>query len=401
MRSCLFRFSRLAAVLILAAVLGCAAPAGPAAPPAALAASGRVLRVGPDEALRRPSEAASAARDGDTVEIMPGSYAGDVAVWPQNGLVIRGVGGTPRIDAAGRAAEGKAIWVVRGDGVVIENVELLNCAVPDHNGAAIRAEGSDLTLRRVRLHGNQMGILTAEDFGGQLLIEQAEIHDNTVDHEATGALGHNIYVGRAARFVLRGSWVHGAVTGHNVKSRAAENRIVYNRIEDGGRGAASYQIDIAEAAPSVVVGNVIAKSRAAENHTLIAVAAERDERGPVLIHVGNNTLVHHGEDGVFLNNHGRSPVRLVNNILAGTGRPGVGLVEEQANVAVPLDAVTAEGMLRPASGMAERVRDRGVAVGPTEGVELAPLQSYVHPLQLAPRPVVGTAIDLGAHEIGG
>ena len=80
----------------------------------------QVLRVGPGRALTSPSAAARIARDGATVLIDPGDYLGDVAVWTQDRLTLRGHGGRARLHAAGRAAEGKAIWVIRGNDVLIE-----------------------------------------------------------------------------------------------------------------------------------------------------------------------------------------------------------------------------------------------------------------------------------------
>jgi len=61
--------------------LACAVPA--------LAAT---LRVGPAEEIRTLNEAAMRAQDGDTVEVVAGEYRGDVAVWKQKRITIRGVG---------------------------------------------------------------------------------------------------------------------------------------------------------------------------------------------------------------------------------------------------------------------------------------------------------------------
>ena len=71
---------------------------------------GQILSVGPGKAFSVPSKAAKVARDGDIIEILAGTYRGDVAVWRANNLVIRGVGGRVVLDAAGKSAGGKAIW---------------------------------------------------------------------------------------------------------------------------------------------------------------------------------------------------------------------------------------------------------------------------------------------------
>src|SRR5262245_14253360 len=87
------------------------------------AARATVLRVGPERELKLPSAAAQIARDGDTVEIDAGDYAGDAAIWRQHRLMIRGVGGRARLRAEGASAEGKAIWVIKGSDVTVESVE--------------------------------------------------------------------------------------------------------------------------------------------------------------------------------------------------------------------------------------------------------------------------------------
>ena len=46
---------------------------------------------------------------------------------------------------------------------------------------------------------------------------------------------HGLYIGQARRFVLKGSHVKGTDLGHQVKSRALENYILYNRIEEVDR----------------------------------------------------------------------------------------------------------------------------------------------------------------------
>ncbi|MDX6750615.1 right-handed parallel beta-helix repeat-containing protein [Geminicoccaceae bacterium 1502E] len=377
-----------------------APPAGPA--PVAVAQGGRLLRVGPGLPLPVPSAAAAVARDGDTVEIVAATYRGDVARWPQSNLTIRGVGGRPHIDADGGGYGGKAAWVVSGRDVLIENIELSNSSVADHNGAAIRAEGANLTLRGLYVHDNEMGILTAGDFAGEILIEGSEFTRNSVDHERYGIQpGHNIYVSGADRFTLRGSWVHDAAGGHNVKSRARENLIAYNRIEDGAQGSASYQIDIADAAPTIILGNLVRQGPQADNWVVISLASEGRAAPRASTWLVNNTIVNDRGNGVFVANRSDDPVILVNNIMAGRGEPHAGPVQVKSGLAGSdprfADAAASDYRLLPGSPAI----DAGIQPGRVRGMGLTPELEYVHPAGTRPRAIRGGAIDLGAVEAEG
>ena len=137
-------------------------------------AVGKTLRVGPGAAYAKPCAAFAAAAAGDVVEIDAsgnGTYDGDLCAIATSGLTIRGVGGRAHVDAAGQNAQGKGIWVVQGSDVVVENVELSGAAVPDLNGAGIRAEGKNLTVRGSYFHDDENGILGG---AGEVLIKTSE-----------------------------------------------------------------------------------------------------------------------------------------------------------------------------------------------------------------------------------
>lgn len=241
------------------------------------AAAQQVLRVGPDHQYTRPSQAAQVARDGALVEIHSGQHGADVAVWRQNDLTLRGVGERPHLRARGRAAEGKAIWVIKGDRVNVENVEMSGAWGPSRNGAAIRAEETDLTTRNCRFHHNQMGLLTNPSPDSVVTIEDSEIHHNTTDTAAHGRAGHNIDVHRARLFILRNSHMHGARTGHQVKTRAQRNEIRDNEIEDGDRWG-SLLLDISDGGQAEAVDNRLQKGALAGNRTAIGFAGEAVDR---------------------------------------------------------------------------------------------------------------------------
>ena len=356
----------------------------------------RILRVGPERELRLPSDASAIAVDGDIIEIDAGRYVGDVTGWKQNDLVIRAVGGPVHIDAAGRGHAGKGLWVISGHNVTIEGIEMSNCAVDDNNCAAIRAEGGDLTLRDMHLHHNQMGLLSAMDFEGRLLIDRSEINDNGVDYEALGIQpGHNIYMGAGGSLVVQGSWIHNPVSGHNIKSRSAETLILYNRIEDGDGGHGSYQIDISDGGRTVIQGNLIRQGPLAENYSIIAYGSETRSRANSSLELIHNTVVNELGNGIFLRNDTPVVASLVNNAFLGEGELAVGATREVGNVRTGEPMEPAD-ILRRGFGM-----DKGVQPGSVEDFTELPAWEYAHPVRLEKRPLLGAAPDAGAFEMTG
>jgi len=370
----------------------------PLLPPATKSSGATPIRVGPGRAYQVPSQAAKAARNGDIVEIEAADYSGDVAVWKQNNLTIRGVGGRPHIDAGGNSAGGKAIWVIRGNNVTIENVELSGCTVPDRNGAGLRLEGTNFTLRNSYIHDNEMGILAGTDSKSRILIEGSEFARNTVDYEATGSLGHNVYIGKVRSFTLRGSYVHNASIGHNVKSRAANTYIIANRIMDGPEGNSSYLIDLSEGGNAYVLGNLLHKSATADNFAMIAYATEGGKKkADADLFVVNNTAVSDLSEAVLLRNQGSAVATVANNIFVGGQSVSEGPSRLSANL-TGRDAglVDAEGYDFRLSADSPAI-DAGDGSIAAEGGLLIPDLQYVAPTGVEPRPRDG-AVDVGAFE---
>src|SRR6185369_7720228 len=102
------------AVFIALASVGHAVARGPAD---VSEAGRRTIKVGDKREIKNLSVAASIAKDGDSIEVDAGDYPRDVAVWTQNNLTVKAVGGRARLLAEGAAAEEKAIWVVRGGAI--------------------------------------------------------------------------------------------------------------------------------------------------------------------------------------------------------------------------------------------------------------------------------------------
>ncbi|MDO8959796.1 MAG: right-handed parallel beta-helix repeat-containing protein [Rhodocyclaceae bacterium] len=372
-------------------------PAADTASTASPPASGptRILRVGPQQATRSIAAAAALAQDGDTIEIEAGDYVGDVAVWKQSELVIRGVGGRVRLIAAGASAEKKAIWVIRGGDITIENIEFTGARVPGRNGAGIRFEKGRLVIRNCRFLDNEMGILTGAG-DAELDIEDSEFaHNGRSDGH-----NHNLYVGAIKKLRVTGSYFHHATIGHLLKSRAAENHILYNRLTDENGGRASYELEFPNGGIAYVIGNIIQQSATTENPNIISYGAEGYKWPKNELYLINNTLINdRPEGGSFLAVWpGTLSVKAYNNLLLGkrplnTGIDGEFINNPSVDVASFVLADRHDYRIRRESPLHRTYQYPGVA---NNGMDLTPTREYVHPA--ATRPLNTTPTLPGARQ---
>jgi len=344
-----------------------------------------VFYVGPGMPYETPGEVSKIAQDGDTIEIEATDYTGDVAVWTQNNLVIRGIGGRPRLMAAGNAAEGKAIWVVKGDNTIIEDIEFSGAAVDDLNGAGIRLEGANLIVRRSFFHHNQNGILTGEHPSSEILIEFSEFANNGHGD----GYSHNMYIGRVNKFTLQYSYVHHARVGHQVKSRARVNHIQFNRLMDEHDGTSSYLIDLPDPGQAFVIGNEMQQGRFTENSAMVNSVQE--------LSMINNTLVNDRRNGVFVRTAGGEGTDLLqNNIFLGVGSieaPGARLLN---NLSIDEVGLVNRNEFDYRLASSSPAIDRGSS---TDVVQLGDetRSEYRHSADVELQLTVGP-IDIGAHE---
>ncbi len=280
------------------------------------AVSAATLTVGPGKTFAQPGQAAQAAKDGDVVEISLGAYAGDVAVWRADRLTIRGVGAKrPVLDAQGRAAMGKGLWVIEGRDTTVENLEFTGASVPDKNGAGIRLDGSGLTVRKCFFHDNEDGILANAAPEGDVLVENSEF-----SHNGQGdGYSHNLYIGHVRKFSLRGCYSHNAKTGHDVKSRAAINDIRYNRISDDDGSDTSFLIDLPNGGDCALVGNVLRRGASASQSVLVSFAEEGAINPKQTLSVVNNTFDNQRANATFVRVSGQLALKVVNNLFMGVG----------------------------------------------------------------------------------
>ena len=369
---------------------------------AAGGASAATLQVGPGKTYAKPCAAFAAAKDGDTIQIdASGNYDGDVCAISHSNLTIQGVNGRAKIDAAGKAYGGKAIWVIQGNNTTVENIELSGATVPDKNGAGIRQEGTNLTVRNCSFHDNEDGILAGDDANSTILIEYSEFN-----HNGQGdGYSHNLYINHVKKFVFQYNWSHRAKVGHLLKSRAAETDVLYNRLTGEADGTESYEVDFPNGGKTYVIGNLIEQGPQTQNPTLLTYQEEGTNTANPdhELFVVNNTFVNDKGSGTFvrLGSSVSTPAVIKNNIFQGGGT-----VTNQGNATLANNYSGGTTCLANAAGFDYHLVagtpcvDGGATPGMGAGFALTPKYQYVQPTARENRSSVGS-IDIGAYELGG
>ncbi|MDB4943935.1 MAG: hypothetical protein JWP97_3469 [Labilithrix sp.] len=363
-------------------------------------ASAATRQVGPGKTYASPCAAIAAAQPGDVIEVAAGSYDGDTCAWSTDNLTVRGVGGRAKIDAGkdpAKITQGKGIFVITAANATLESLELAGATAGSKNGAGVRHQGKNLTVRDCYFHDNEDGILGAPAVPGtgEVLVETTELANNG---QGDGQ-SHNLYFGDYAKLTLRASYSHGARVGHLLKSRALENDILYNRLTDESGTTASYEINLPDGGLSFVIGNLIEQSATTENPAIIDYASEG--RNPDLhLFVINNTIVNTKGSGTFVQTSiSDPPAVLTNNIFAGGGA-----ASNQASAVLTTNLLTDPGLVGVAAfdyhlAAGSAAIDQGTDPGSYAGHLLVPGEHYEHPRSTKPRPTVGR-IDIGAYEFG-
>lgn len=360
-----------------------------------------IIRVGPGRTYLVPSAVSGIVNPGDVIEIDAGTYVDDIEVWRTNNITLRGVGGRAHLRAdniipfssGNDQQNGKGIWVTLADNIRIENIEFSGARVPDENGAGIRAEGSNLSICNSYFRDNENGILG--EAWGTMLIENSEFNNNGL-----GEYGrtHNLYIDDGNTLVFRYNYSHHANIGHNLKTRAEENHILYNRLMDESTGNSSYAVDIPNGGLAYLIGNLLQQGPNTDNSSMVTFGVEGYSNINRIFYAINNTMINdYGGGGFFAIQSGASNITIRNNILGGGGSTPSGANVSNNLVSNDPDIVNRAGFNYQLNSTSS-ARDAGTSLGNGNGYALTPLYEYVHPREHRVRPSNGT-IDIGAYEL--
>ena len=322
--------------------------------------SAEVLLVGPQRSLHAPSDAAAVARDGDIVRIDPGEYV-DCAIWRANQLVLEAPDGEAHM--RDRTCAGKAIWVISGADTTVENIAFSGARVPDQNGAGIRAEGRNLTLRHARFFDNENGLLAAPVAGSTILIEGSTFERNGT---CAANCAHGIYVNAIARLKIVASTFREQRAGHHIKSAALALEVSGSTIEDGPDGTASYLIDVTSGGEVMIADNDMQKGPKSENWgTAIHIGGEGATEASAAYRISQNRFRSDTPHEVaFVRNQTVAPAVLEGNQLEGTvvALVGPGTVDQKPGGATVAGA-------RPEEPAATRGKEPAAGPAPVADLE--------------------------------
>ena len=247
---------------------------------------GATLEVGPTRTLKLPSEAAFESGNNDTVLIDPGTYD-DCAVWRASRLTI--AARAPGVVFSGKTCEGKAIFVISGNDVTVRGITFMHAAVPDHNGAGIRAEGGNLTVEDSHFIDNEEGILSGGAPHATITVRNSEFRGNGT---CIAACAHGLYVGTIALLDVEDSRFTDTHEAHDIKSRALRTVLRGNDISDGPTGHASYLVDVSNGGDVLMEHNTLSKGpRTDNNTTAVSIGAEGVSNPTASLVIRDNSFV--------------------------------------------------------------------------------------------------------------
>ena len=259
------------AVLAMCAVL--AIPAGLAFAQSSDRGSAPFTVTETGQGFARLQDAVNAIGAGQgTIRIASGSYH-ECAV-QTSGSIAYAAAEPGKAVLAGTACEGKAGLVLRGEAAKIDGLIFERFGVPDGNGAGIRLEKGDLSVRQSWFRDSEEGILTGDDPSHTITIDQSTF-TRLGRCDRGQSCAHSVYTGDYGMLTVTRSRFEAGRGGHYLKSRAGRVAISDSSFDDSQGHVTNYMIDLPAGATGTIRGNWFVQGQDKENYScFIAVAAE-------------------------------------------------------------------------------------------------------------------------------
>ncbi|MET3827096.1 hypothetical protein ABIC16_002789 [Sphingomonas sp. PvP055] len=261
-----------------------------------------------------------------TILIAPGTYHQCTV---QAGGVITFKAATPgSVIFEGTTCEGKAAFVLRGQGSTVDGIVFRGMRVADGNGAGIRTEIGDLTVRNATFLDSQEGILGGHPSGQKIVIDHSSFAGLGQCDQSTDC-AHAIYLANQGSVTITHSRFERGTGGHYVKLRVPNVTITDDSFDDTRGTKTNYMIDLPEGATGVIARNIFVQGRNKENWTgFVVVGAEaRTYPSKGLRVETNEASLAPGESRspAFVADYSHAPLAIGNNRLG----PGVRAFERR------------------------------------------------------------------------
>lgn len=392
--------------------------------------SAGVWHVGATQTYTMPSAVKNLVQDGDTICLDGGIYANDATQWTNRNLKFIGLGtGGNRavLQYTGDIPNHKGIFVFDTPGTCddayIENIVFDGAQVSDAdgaNGAGIRYQAANLTVKNCKFMNCQNGILEGHSgvTASNVIIENCEFYNNgyQLPNASHSGYEHHIYISASADTLsVTNCWFHHPRgQANSLKTRAQRSFILCNLIDEEATGYGSWELNIAQGGLNIIMGNIIIQGAAGANHGIVGYDAATNALEDFYF-VSNTVINQYAGNMKYFNTApatGINTFKIYNNIFASVAGANVTLfsgntpaVLDTANNLVVTD-YSALGFADPSASdysltaAATAAIDKGTNAGTSNtSYSLTPVHVYQsYASALLPRPVMGSAIDIGAYE---
>ena len=389
-------------------------------------------KVGAAQTYTTPSAVVNLVQNGDTIKIDGGVYLNDPVIWTKKDLVFIGLGtGSNRSIMrwnGGDIANGKGIWVFANPAITgnatVDNIVFEGARVSDPNGgngAGIRCQAKNLTIRNCLFSSCQNGILEGGSYTGAVVsIQNSEFYNNGyefIGNPTFSGYEHNIYISaQTDSLLVKNCYFHDPRgEANSLKTRAQKSYILYNLIDEAN-GQGSWEVNIAQGGLNVIIGNTIIQGVNSINHGIVSYDAATN---PIEdFYFINNTVINKytstsfryfsvvptsgiNKFKVYNNIFAKASAASMSNFISGTlGSALDTLANRIMNNYTAVGFVNAAGNnFHLSSGALSFINNCANAGLASSGFPLSPLNEYVSfSSSLAPRVMSGPANDIGAFE---
>lgn len=260
-------------------------------------------------------EAKSSIKDGSLIYIKAGIYTEGIYIKANNIEII----GEDNVIFDDAAVNGKAALVLTGDNVLVESIECRNMHVRDKNGACIRFEGKNLTLRDIYAHDSQSGVMTSRN-NGFVNIEHSRFE--RLGGKGTGrGYAHGVYIKAKSLYIKNSIFLSTKGEGTAVKSRS-ESTIIEDSIIASLEAKDSRLVDVSNKGELIIRNSILQQGNNSSNSQLIGYGLEgvESEYKKNRIDIRDNLFLLDRENAnviIKYRNLSEKNVQIINNFLIG------------------------------------------------------------------------------------